>query len=112
MRLAQSCNGEYSNFFGAFNVTQVGLVLAAFNATLTRCNGCYEKDLALHLNLIANTDAVIYYDPLTDPYTTLANWNNQLQTTLTNNIGEADSNIGHMFGAWVVAEMQVALVVF
>ncbi len=99
MRLAQSCNGEYSNFFGAFNATQVGLVLAAFNATLTRCNGCYEKDLALHLNLIANTDAVIYYDPLTDPYTTLANWNNQLQTTLTNNIGEANYDIGHMFGA-------------
>ena len=53
MRLAQSCNGEYSNFFGATNSGQVALVLAAFNATLTRCNGCYEKDLAVHLNLIA-----------------------------------------------------------
>src|SRR5688572_4299095 len=39
MRLAQSCNGEYSNWFGAFNATQVGLVMAAFNATLTRTNG-------------------------------------------------------------------------
>lgn len=99
MRLAQSCNGEYSNYFGAFNNTQVALVLAAFNATLTRCNGCYEKDLALHLNLIANTADVIFYDPLTDPYTTMANWNNQLQTTLTNIIGEANYDIGHMFGA-------------
>ncbi len=99
MRLAQSCNGEYSNFFGAFNNTQVALVLAAFNATLTRCNGCYERDLALHLNLIANTADVIFYDPITDPYTTLANWNNQLQTTLTNIIGEANYDIGHMFGA-------------
>ena len=71
MRLAQSCNGEYSNFFGAFDSSQVALVLAAFNATLTRCNGCYEKDLAIHLNLIANTTAVIYYDPATDPYTTI-----------------------------------------
>ena len=99
MRLAQSCNGEYSNFFGAFNSGQVALVLAAFNATLTRCNGCYEKDLAVHLNLIANTTAVIYYDPATDPYTTLANWNSQLQATLTANIGEANYDIGHMFGA-------------
>ena len=63
MRLAQSCNGEYSNFFGAFNNTQVALVLAAYNATLTRCNGVYEKDLAIHLDLIANTTAVIYYNP-------------------------------------------------
>lgn len=99
MRLAQSCNGEYSNFFGAFNSTQVALVLAAYNATLTRCNGAYEKDLAIHLNLIANTTAVIYYDPATDPYTTLGSWNGQLQATLTSVIGEANYDIGHMFGA-------------
>ncbi len=100
MRLAQSCNAEYSNYFGATSASQVSLVLAAFNNTLTRCNGVYEKDLALHLNLIANTTAVIYYNPSTDPYsTTLSQWNAQLQTTLTNNIGEANYDIGHMFGA-------------
>ncbi len=100
MRLAQSCNGEYSNWFGATSSAQVALVLAAFNATLTRCNGVYEKDLALHLNLIANTTAVIYYNPATDPYTTnLSSWNNQLQSTLTSVIGEANYDIGHMFGA-------------
>ncbi|MDQ3798962.1 MAG: M12 family metallo-peptidase [Acidobacteriota bacterium] len=99
MRLAQSCNGEYSNYFGATNASQVALVLAAFNATLTRANGVYEKDLAIHLNLIASTTNVIYYDPATDPYTTLSAWNGQLQTTLTANIGEANYDIGHMFGA-------------
>lgn len=99
MRLAQSCNGEYSNFFGAFNSSQVALVLAAFNATLTRSNGVYEKDLAVHLNLIAATTNVIYYDPATDPYTNLNSWNSQLQATLTANIGEANYDIGHMFGA-------------
>src|SRR6188474_2058446 len=100
MRLAQSCNAEYSNWFGATSSSQVGLVLAAFNATLTRCNGVYEKDLALHLNLIANTTAVIYYNPSTDPYSpNLSNWNNQLQSTLTSVIGEANYDIGHMFGA-------------
>ena len=99
MRLAQSCNGEYSNYFGATSSAQVALVLAAFNATLTRCNGVYEKDLALHLNLIAATTNVIYYNPATDPYTTLSNWNAQLQSTLTSVIGEANYDIGHMFGA-------------
>jgi hypothetical protein len=98
-RLAQSCNAEYSNWFGATSSAQVNLVLAAFNATLTRCNGVYEKDLALHLNLIANTTQVIYYNPSTDPYTTMSSWNNQLQNTLTNVIGEANYDIGHMFGA-------------
>jgi hypothetical protein len=99
MRLAQSCNGEYANFFGATSSAQVALVLAAYNNTLTRANGVYEKDLALHLNLIASTTSVIYYDPATDPYTTLGNWNGQLQSTLTSVIGEANYDIGHMFGS-------------
>ncbi|HEV8271777.1 MAG TPA: zinc-dependent metalloprotease family protein [Chitinophagaceae bacterium] len=100
LRLAQSCNGEYSNWFGAFSSADVSLVLAAYNATLTRCNGVYEKDLAVHLNLIANTTAVIYYNPATDPYSSnLSSWNSQLQSTLTSVIGEANYDIGHMFGA-------------
>jgi len=99
MRLAQSCNGEYSNYFGATSSAQVSLVLAAYNNTLTRCNGIYEKDLALHLNLIAASTNVIYYNPATDPYTTLSSWNAQLETTLVSLIGEANYDIGHMFGA-------------
>jgi hypothetical protein len=99
MRLVQSCNAEYANYFGATSSAQVSLVLAAFNATLTRCNGVYEKDLALHLNLIANTTSVIYYNTSTDPYsTTLSQWNLQLQQTLTSVIGSANYDIGHMFG--------------
>jgi hypothetical protein len=99
MRLAQSCNAEYSNYFGAYSASDVGRVLAAFNATLTRCNGIYEKDLALHLNLISNTANVIYYNPSTDPYTTMSSWNSQLQSTLTSVIGEANYDIGHLFGS-------------
>ncbi|MEO8235449.1 MAG: reprolysin-like metallopeptidase [Flavobacterium sp.] len=108
MRLAQSCNGEYANYFGATSSAQVALVLAAFNATLTRCNGVYEKDLALHLNLVASTTNVIYYTPASDPYSTLGNWNTELQNTLNNNLtgigtpigtNNAAYDIGHMFGA-------------
>lgn len=108
MRLAQSCNGEYSNWFGATSAAQVALVLAAFNATMTRTNGCYEKDLGLHLNIVSESVNVIFYDPATDPYTTLANWNTQLQVTLNTtltgpgtpiNVNNAAYDIGHMFGA-------------
>jgi hypothetical protein len=102
MRLAQSVTAEYSNYFGATSASQVNLVLAAVNATMTRTNGCYEKDLALHLNLVSNTTSVFYYDPATDPYSPpaqMGNWNNQLQTTLTAVIGESNYDIGHLFGA-------------
>ena len=104
MRLAQSVTAEYSNYFGATSASQVSLVLAAINATLTRCNGVYEKDIALHLNLIANTTSVIYYNASTDPYDAAAagsggTWNAQLQSTLTSVIGEANYDIGHLFGA-------------
>lgn len=104
LRLAQSVTAEYSNYFGATSSAQVGLVLAAINNTLTRCNGVYEKDLALHLNLIANTTSVIYYNASTDPYSAASTgaggaWNNELQNTLTAVIGEANYDIGHLFGA-------------
>jgi hypothetical protein len=104
MRLAQSVTAEYSNYFGATSAAQVGLVLAGINATLTRCNGVYEKDLALHLNLVAASTNVIYYNAATDPYDAATagsggTWNAQLQSTLTSVIGEANYDIGHLFGA-------------
>ncbi|MEO8517285.1 MAG: reprolysin-like metallopeptidase, partial [Flavobacterium sp.] len=111
MRLAQSCNGEYAAYFGASTAGTAAdqtIVLAAFNNTLTRCNGCYEKDLGVHLNLVASTTNVIYYNSGSDPYTTLANWNKQLQQTLSGNLtgvgttlaaNNAAYDIGHMFGA-------------
>lgn len=104
LRLAQSVTAEYSNYFGATSSSQVALVLAAINATLTRCNGVYEKDLALHLNLIAASTNVIYYNPSTDPYSNAStgasgSWNGELQSTLNSVIGAANYDIGHLFGA-------------
>ncbi len=104
MRLAQSVTAEYSNYFGATSSAQVGLVLAAVNATLTRCNGVYEKDLALHLNLVSNSTSVFYYNASTDPYSPASTgtggaWNTELQNTLTSVIGDANYDIGHLFGA-------------
>ena len=113
MRLAQSVTAEYSNYFGATSSAQVALVLTAINNTLTRCNGVYEKDLGLHLNLVAQSTNVIYYNPATDPYSDAAAgsggaWNAELQNTLSSSLtGPATSlaannaayDIGHLFGA-------------
>lgn len=93
-RLALSCNGEYTAYHGG----TVAGALAAMNATMTRVNGVFEKDLAIHMNIIANNNLVIYTNASTDPYTNMGAWNGQLQTTLTNIIGEANYDIGHMFG--------------
>ncbi|MEN4758847.1 GEVED domain-containing protein [Chryseobacterium sp. C39-AII1] len=99
MRLAMSVTGEYTQYFGG----TVAGALTAINATLTRVNGVFEKDFALHLNL-QNYPAVIYTNAATDPYSNAAAgvagaWNNELQQTLTANVGNANYDIGHLFGA-------------
>lgn len=96
MRLAMSVTGEYTTYFGG-----VPQALAAINATLTRVNGVFEKDFALHLNLIS-APQLIFTNPATDPYSPAAqmnNWNVELQNTLTSTIGNAAYDIGHLFGA-------------
>ncbi len=101
-RLALSCTAEYANYFGATSAAQVALVNAAFNATMTRVNGIFEMDFNATMVLIANNNNVIYYNPATDPYspaTSMNNWNSELQSNLTSVIGDANYDIGHLFGA-------------
>jgi subtilisin-like proprotein convertase family protein len=104
LRLALSCTGEYAAKFGG---TKVG-ALAAMNATMTRVNGIFNKDLAVKLNLINNTD-IIYTNAATDPYSSSdigvgteevdGTWGQELQNTLTGVVGDANYDIGHLFGA-------------
>jgi hypothetical protein len=66
---------------------------------MTRVNGVFEKDLALHLNMINNSN-IIFYDPATDPYsdaTGMSSWNGELQNTLNTVITNANYDIGHVF---------------
>ena len=98
MRLALSCTGEYTQYHGG----TVSGAMAGMNATMTRCNAVYEKDLAIKLIIIANNNLVVYTDPASDPYSDaagMANWNAELQATLTSVITEANYDIGHLFGA-------------
>ena len=106
-RLAISVTGEYTAYFGGTKA----LALAAINNTMTRVNAIFERDFGVHMNLIANTDAVIYTASATDPYSnanlgtlssyvgTATGWNLQLQRTLTSVIGDGNYDIGHLFGA-------------
>ena len=100
MRLALSCVGEYGVYHGG----NFAGTLAAMNATMARVNGCLEKDLALHLNIINNNNLVMYYNPATDPYSavvggnTPAGWNTEVQNTLSSVLGNEAYDIGHLFG--------------
>lgn len=97
-RLAMSCTGEYTAYFGGTKAQ----ALAAITNSITRCNGVFEMDFGVRMVLIANTDAVIYTSASSDPYSpasSLSNWNSQLQSTLTSVIGEANYDVGHLFGA-------------
>jgi len=95
-RLAMSVTGEYTSYHGGTKA----LALAAINNTMTRVNGVFEKDFGVRMVLISNTDAVIYTNASTDPYgSTDANYNSQLQSTLTSVIGNANYDIGHLMSA-------------
>ncbi|WP_027384769.1 reprolysin-like metallopeptidase [Epilithonimonas caeni] len=100
-RLAMSAQAEYSQYHitranaeSATDEEKKAVVLAAINNTVNRVNALYEKDLAVHFNLIANNLDIIYLDPTTDPYTT--SYNSQVQSALTSVIGAANYDIGHV----------------
>jgi subtilisin-like proprotein convertase family protein len=93
--LALACTGEYATFHGGTKP----LVLAEFNVAIGRINGIYEREMAVTLTMVANTDLLIYLNAGSDPYT-----NNdggtmlgQNQTTCDNIIGNANYDIGHVF---------------
>jgi len=90
-RIAVSATGEYTQYHGGTVVD----ALAAINATLTRVNEVFETDLGITLELVANTDQVIFTDPASDPYGT--NLNTEVQNTLTSTLGEASYDVGHLF---------------
>lgn len=94
-RLALACTGEYSSFHGGTKEK----VLAAYNNSMTRVNGLYERDLAITMKLIGDTDKLIYLQANQDPY---ANGNGELmlsqnQDNIDNVIGFSNYDIGHVF---------------
>jgi len=105
LRLALSCTGEYAVYHGGTEAD----AMDAMNATMTRVNGIFNRDLAVRLILIANNNLVIYTNASTDPYSdasvgvgdgsTPGPWSQELQGNLDNVIGSANYDIGHLFGA-------------
>ncbi|UEQ74915.1 reprolysin-like metallopeptidase [Chryseobacterium arthrosphaerae] len=103
-RLALSVTGEYTQYF----MTQAGVpatatdaekkapALVAMNNTMTRVNGIFQKDFGIKA-VIQDLPNIIYIDPASDPYT--GSLNLQLQQTLTQQVGNAGYDMGHVFNA-------------
>ena len=100
-RLALSCTGEYGAWAGS-----VANALARMNTTMTRVNGVFENEFAIHMNLIAEEENIIFTNSSTDPYSPASTgasgaWNDELKAVLmgtTYGIGDAKYDIGHLFG--------------
>ena len=97
-RLAMSVTPEYTSYHHTLLAlaTAKTSALAAINTTLTRVNGVFETDFAIHMNLVNNM-TIIYDGTTEDPYgATDTGYNSQLQTTLTNLVGDANYDVGHL----------------
>ena len=94
-RLALAADGEYSAFYGS----TVAGALAGMTTSLNRVNGVYEKEVGIHLNMVANDTLIIFLNSGTDPYTD-ANGGTMLgqnQHTCDSAIGTANYDMGHVF---------------
>ncbi|WP_152285842.1 reprolysin-like metallopeptidase [Flavicella marina] len=105
-RLALSCTGEYAEYHIADQGLESGTdeekkagVLAAMNISMTRINGVFEKELAVSMQLVANTDDLIFLDPDTDGYTSDDDFAmvDEVQTKCDLLVGTANYDIGHLF---------------
>lgn len=102
-RMALSCTGEYAEYHltaagipsTATDIQKKAVVLSAMNATLTRLNGVFEKELSLHFNLIANNDAVIFLDAASDPYITAVG-PDEANTGIISVIPASNFDMGHL----------------
>lgn len=96
-RVAISTTGEFTQLLGGGTVSGA---LAALNTILNGINAVYERELAVHINLIAGLNAVIFTNGATDPYT---NGNtgamiDEVVAVLGANIPIGNYDFGHVIG--------------
>ena len=105
-RLALAADWEYCNAVGSNTVAGC---LAAQVLIMNRVNGVYERDVAIHMNIIANNNLIVFAGDsgncsgactsANDPYTDSdgAAMLSQNQSTVDTRIGSGNYDIGHVF---------------
>jgi hypothetical protein len=95
-RLALSCTIEYSAAVGGPTPTKA-TVLAAMVTSVNRINGVYEKELSIHMNLVARNDTLIFINSDNFSNNNGGSMLGQNQTVCDARIGNANYDIGHVF---------------
>jgi len=85
-RLALAATAEFTQTYGGGTV---GGALSAMTTLINAVNAIYERDLAIHLTLVANETSIIFTNTATDGYTS-----NNVSAMLTQNQVVLDQRIG------------------
>ncbi len=93
-RLAVSATGEYTQFHQG----TISSGLAAIVTAINRVNQIFEKDVAIRFVLVANNEQIIYTNSSTDPFDNSASDISVTQGVIDSIIGNANYDIGHVFG--------------
>ncbi len=96
-KIAVSATASYTDFWGDNNESNGSNkqdAYAAIVSTINRVNEVFETDLGIRLELVSS-DSIIYENSLNQPYG--SNLSNELQTTLSDKIGESNYDLGHLF---------------
>ena len=94
-RLAVAATAEYTANRGG----TVASAQAAILTSVNRVTGVYERELAVHLQLVRNDGSLIYTNPSTDPYTnnSPSNLLSENQANVNTVVGTSNYDIGHVF---------------
>ncbi len=93
------CTGEFAAIKGG----TLTAVLNAYNEAMTALNGVLEREVAVRLMLLANTQALIYLNASSDPFTNANNGGELLSQVgpaiALAGISENEYDLGHLFTA-------------
>ncbi|MFC7668102.1 reprolysin-like metallopeptidase [Hymenobacter humi] len=109
LRLALAATGEYTQSLGGGTVAGT---LATMVTLVNAINAVYERDLSVRMQLVANTDQLIFTNASTDPYdnsspSALMETN---RTYVPATIGAGSFEVGHVLGYWAGGYSGVAYV--
>lgn len=98
-RVAIACTGEWGSSLNLGGGT-VQSAIDKMVSSLSYINAVYEKEVAVHLNLITNNDKLIFLEPVTDPYGNPTSGGATLginTDVITGTVGRAAYDVGHVF---------------
>ena len=101
-RLALAATAEYTQQYGGGTVAGA---LGALTTTINAVDAIYERDLAIHLMLVANETSIIFTTSATDGYTSddATSLLTQNQVILDQRIGPANYDVGMVLDGHVYA---------